>query len=114
MRISGVGTTPYIYNTSRVSSASLNKISGIDDDVTSQKTDFTGLTDDANENPLKMGESKNFMDIIASQMAMSQSNAARLVPNAPSADGAAAGDMMQQNQNTQDVGNMQDVTQVTA
>lgn len=80
MQISGIGFQPYIYNTNAVSSASMNKISSIGSDVSSQKTDFSPLSESSsNENPLKMGESKNFMDILSSQMSMSQMNATRVM-----------------------------------
>ncbi len=80
MRIGAVGASPYIYNTNAVSSASLGKIKGIGNDLTASKSDFSGLSSSvgANENPLKMGETKNFVDIVGMQMQMGRMNASRL------------------------------------
>lgn len=78
MNISAVGFQPYIYSTRAVSSASLGKVSGIEDDALAGGVDYTGLTGE-NENPLGLGKSKNFADIIASQMSMSAMNAARVM-----------------------------------
>ncbi|MCR5421254.1 MAG: hypothetical protein K6E98_09615 [Lachnospiraceae bacterium] len=84
MRIGAVGINPYIYNTNSVSSASLNKIKGIGSDVTSSKTDFSGLTGAGeNENPLRMGETKNFVDIVEMQMQMGRLSAARVMDVSP-------------------------------
>lgn len=73
---------PQLYNTNRVSSKSLNKISAISDNVVDSKVDFSGLVDEEpkqeNINPLRRGESVNFGDILASQMAMSAMNRDRL------------------------------------
>ena len=72
MRISGIGFSPYIYNTNTVSKQSLNKISAISDDLTKSKVDYSGLVSEESkeENPLRRGQSKDFVDIIASQMAL--------------------------------------------
>ena len=82
MQIGAIGAAsynPYIYNTSRVSSSSLNKISGIGSDLTSGKTDFGALTTQENINPLKRGESLDFAGIIDMQMHMSRLNAERIM-----------------------------------
>lgn len=82
MQVGAISFQPYIYNTNSLSSSSLNKISGISDDLTSQKTDYSGLTDteeNVNSNPLKRGESASFMDILAMQMQMGRNNAARVM-----------------------------------
>ena len=80
MRIGAVGASPYIYNTNAISSASLGKVKGIGSDVTSSDSDFSGLTSAAaNENPLNMGETKNFVDIVGMQMQMGRMNAARVM-----------------------------------
>ena len=80
MRIGAVGANPYVYNTNAVSSASLGKVKGIGSDVASAGTDFTGLTAETeNTNPLKPGETKNFVDIVGMQMQMGRMNAARVM-----------------------------------
>ena len=90
MRIGAVGASPYIYNTNAVSSASLGKIKGIGNDLTTSKSDFSGLSESvgANENPLKMGETKNFVDIVGMQMQMGRMNASRVMDVDPFADQA--------------------------
>ena len=78
--LGGLGFSPYIYNTNTVSAASLNRVKPVSDDVTQASTDYSSLTDDTlNINPLKRGESANFVDILESQMAMSRQNAARVM-----------------------------------
>lgn len=78
--IGSAGFNPYIYNTNRVSSASMNRVKRVEEDVTQPSTDYSALTDDSlNTNPLKRGESANFADILESQMAMSRMNAARVM-----------------------------------
>ncbi len=87
MRIGAVGASPYVYNTNAVSSASLNKIQGIGSDTTSSRSDFSGLTESAvNENPLRMGETKNFVDIMEMQVQMGRMNAARVMDVNPFAE----------------------------
>lgn len=86
MQIGAIGTTsfnPYIYNTNHVTSASLNKISSIPEDATKRKVDYSGLlSEEENINPLGKGRTSNFMDILASQMAMSGRNSAMLMKTA--------------------------------
>ncbi len=80
MQVGAVSFQPYIYNTNSVSSASMNKVQGISDDLLSQKTDYSGLTSEAeNINPLRMGESANFVDILSMQMQIGQNNANRIM-----------------------------------
>lgn len=80
MGIGAISFQPYIYNTNSISSASMNRVKPIEDDVTKASTDYSALTDNSqNINPLKRGESANFVDILESQMAMSRQNAARLL-----------------------------------
>lgn len=90
MRIGAVGASPYIYNTNAVSSLSLGKIKGIGNDLTSSKSDFSGLSSSvgANENPLKMGETKNFVDIVGMQMQMGRMNASKVMDVSPFEDEA--------------------------
>ena len=82
MNISGITEQTYIYNTNKVSSASMNKISRISNDVQQGKVDFSKLRTlqtAENTNPLKKGTSKNFSEIVAAQFASSQANAARIM-----------------------------------
>ncbi len=81
MQISAVGFSPYIYNTNMISALSMNRIAAIPGDVTEQKIDYTGLTSDESENinPLGIGQSANFMDILSSQMSMSRYHQARIM-----------------------------------
>ena len=69
---------PYIYNTNTVNRASMNKINPIEDDLLEAKTDFSGLTQEENTNPLAIGETKDFATVLDMQMQMSAQNASRL------------------------------------
>lgn len=72
--VSGAVYNPYVYNTNTVSSASLNKVNAIPDDVLRGGVDYKGLTTEAvteNVNPLRPGETKNFADVLLSQFAAS-------------------------------------------
>lgn len=87
MRIGAIAYQPYVYNTNTISSASLNRIGAIPNDATAGRTDFEDLTkEQENVNPLRKGESGNFMDILSSQMAMSRTKSAMLLKPAASAD----------------------------
>ncbi len=80
MGIGSISYTPYVYNTNRISASSMNRVKPVEDDVTKSSTDYSALTDmSQNINPLKRGESANFVDILESQMAMSRMNAARVM-----------------------------------
>ena len=71
---------PYVYNTNTVSSASMNKLSKISDDVLDKKVDYNELTDESqNINPLKKGQTLNFQSMLEMQMQRSQNNAARIM-----------------------------------
>lgn len=87
--VQAVSFRPYIYNTNKVNSASMNKVQAISDDLTSRKTDYSDLADreeNENVNPLRRGTSADLAEIIQSQMQMSQSNAARIMKPAESAE----------------------------
>ena len=74
------GLQPYIYNTNTVSSASMNKLSRISDDVLDKKIDYSELTDESqNINPLKKGQTLNFQSMLEMQMQRGQNNAARIM-----------------------------------
>lgn len=84
MRVGAVGFQmyqPYIYNTNTISSNSLSKVKPIADDLLSSGTDFSGMTDEEqqNLNPLKRGETVNFADVIAMQMQMGRMNADKIM-----------------------------------
>ena len=85
MKIGAVGVQPYVYNTNSISSASMNKIKGIGSDLTSSKTDFSNLASEKvdNENPLKMGETKNFADVLNMQMEMGRMNSFKVMDVSP-------------------------------
>lgn len=95
MRIGAIEMTmtPYIYNTNRVSSLSMNKISAIPDDAAKGRTDYSGLVSDEaeNENPLRRGQSRDFMGILTSQMSMSRYHQEKLMKN-PETENMAAQD----------------------
>lgn len=66
--------SPQIYNVNGINTNSLNRISPISDKLTKSDIDFTGLVGDDEKqetvNPLRRGETANFADVLASQMAM--------------------------------------------
>jgi len=74
--ISGAAYPTYIYNTNRISPKSLNKISAVPEDALSGRI---GYDSEQNENPLKVGETKDWAGILESQMASSAMNAARVM-----------------------------------
>jgi hypothetical protein len=79
MDIGAIGVQSYIYNTNQVDAASMNRVRAIPSDINAERTDYSGLTEE-NTNPLRPGQSSNFADILGSQMAMGQQNAARILP----------------------------------
>lgn len=83
MRIGALGAygfQPYVYNTNAVSSASMNKLSRISDDVLDKKTDYSELADESkNVNPLKKGQTLDFQEMLQMQMQRGQNNAARIM-----------------------------------
>ena len=79
MTIGAISFQPYVYNVNAISPASMNRVSGISDDVLDKKTDYSGLTEAENENPLKKGQTLNFQDMLAMQMQRGRNNAARIM-----------------------------------
>ena len=82
MRIGGIGYVypTYVYNPNTVSSNSLNKLSGISDDVLDKKTEYTRPEpEEENQNPLRKGQTRDFEGILAKQMQQGQSRAARMM-----------------------------------
>ncbi|MCR5734458.1 MAG: hypothetical protein K6G22_07640 [Lachnospiraceae bacterium] len=83
MQVGGIGAgyvQPYIYNTNSIKASSMNKIQGIGDDLLTAKTDFSALTEEQqNVNPLKRGETADFMGILQKQMEESRQNASRVM-----------------------------------
>ena len=77
MQVGAVGFSPYVYNTNSLSKSSMNKISSIPDDVNESKTDYSSLTGETT-NPLKKGETSNFMDVLDMQMQMSKMHQSQL------------------------------------
>lgn len=79
MMIGAVSFQPYVYNVNAISPASMNKLSRISDDVLDKKTDFSGLVQAENENPLKMGQTLDFKGMLEMQMQRGRSNAVRIM-----------------------------------
>ena len=79
MMIGAVSFQPYVYNINAISPASMNRLSGISDDVLDKKTDFSDLAQAENENPLKMGQTLDFKGMLEMQMQRGRSNAARVM-----------------------------------
>lgn len=80
MQIGAVGFSPYIYNANMLSVNSLSKVAPIGQDLVSAKTDFSGLTEDEiNINPLKKGQTSNFVDILEMQMQTGRLHAAQIM-----------------------------------
>ena len=74
------GFQSYVYNTNSVSSASMNKLSKISDDVLDKKIDYSELVDESkNVNPLKKGQTLDFQSMLQMQMQRGQNNAARIM-----------------------------------
>jgi len=71
--VGAINYNPYVYNSRQVSSASVNSVKRIPDDVTAGGADMSGLVDDEieNTNPLRPGQTSNLGDVIARQMSMS-------------------------------------------
>ncbi len=87
MRIGAIGgmgsvqPAPYIYNTNRLSSASLDPIQRIPDDPTAGKTDFSGLAEEQeNENDLDVNETRDLNSVLEQQFLQSARNAERILP----------------------------------
>lgn len=100
---------PYIYNTNRLSGNSLSKVASIGDDLLSAKTDFSALTDkEANMNPLRRGQTANFMDVFHKQIQTGRLNASRIMkPTEESAMTVERVDGLQPVSQTQESASMQ-------
>ena len=80
MQVGALGFKPYIYNTNVMSGNSLSKVSSVEKDLLASKTDYSSLTDESlNENPLRRGQTANFVDILGMQMQMIRLNASRIM-----------------------------------
>lgn len=79
MTIGAISFQPYVYNVNAISPASMNRLSKISDDVLDKKTDYSGLTEAENENPLKRGQTLDFRGMLEMQMQRGRSNAARIM-----------------------------------
>lgn len=85
------GFQPYVYNTNTVSSASMNKLSRISDDVLDKKIDYSELADESkNINPLKKGQTLDFQSMLQMQMQRGQDQAARIMKPAEETQAAQA------------------------
>lgn len=71
------GFQPYIYNTNTVSASSMNRISAVDNDVSSSHIKPATSADYAQEtvNQLERGETSDFAGVLAMQMQMGMTNA---------------------------------------
>ncbi len=97
--LSAYGAQPYVYNTNMLSSASMNKLSKISDNVLDKKIDYSELTDESkNVNPLKKGQTLDFQSMLAMQMQRGQNNAARVMK--PMQEAQAAEDETEQAQSS--------------
>ena len=97
--LSAYGAQPYVYNTNMLSSASMNKLSKISDNVLDKKIDYSELTDESkNVNPLKKGQTLDFQSMLAMQMQRGQNNAARVMK--PMQETQAAEDETEQAQSS--------------
>lgn len=79
MTIGAISFQPYVYNVNAISPASMNRLSKISDDVLDKKTDYSGLTQAENENPLRRGQTLDFRGMLEMQMQRGRSNAARIM-----------------------------------
>lgn len=98
MTIGAISFQPYVYNVNAISPASMNRLSKISDDVLDKKTDYSGLTQAENENPLRPGQTLDFRGMLEMQMHRGRSNAARVMKN----DAQEETDGTQAAQQTQD------------
>lgn len=79
MTIGAISFQPYVYNVNAISPASMNRVSGISDNVLDKKTDYSDLAKALNENPLEPGQTLDFKSMLEMQMQRGRSNAARLM-----------------------------------
>lgn len=75
MNIQPMGIMPSVYNPNRISRNSLNRINPLDNNTDRSHTDFSDLLDESIDdvqaiNPLGRYQTKNFADVITSQLAM--------------------------------------------
>lgn len=77
MQIGAIGYPTFVYNTNYVSAKSLGKVSAVPDDALDSKVGYADSS--RNENPLRLGETKDIAGILDSQMVMSRMNAARIM-----------------------------------
>ena len=77
--MSAYGMQPYVYNANTLSGASMNRVSGIADDVLDKKIDYSELTESENVNPLKRGQTLDFASMLAMQLQKGQNSAARVM-----------------------------------
>ncbi|MBD5503250.1 MAG: hypothetical protein HDR09_05715 [Lachnospiraceae bacterium] len=97
--LSAYGAQSYVYNTNMLSSASMNKLSKISDNVLDKRIDYSELTDESkNVNPLKKGQTLDFQSMLAMQMQRGQNNAARVMK--PMQEAQAAEDETKQAQSS--------------
>ena len=100
--LSAYGAQSYVYNTNMLSSASMNKLSKISDNVLDKKIDYSELTDESkNVNPLKKGQTLDFQSMLEMQMQRGQNNAARVMK--PAQETQAAEDETKQAQSSEAV-----------
>lgn len=80
--IGSIAFQPYVYNTNQLSSASMNRLSKISDDVLDKKVDYSELADSSkNVNPLKKGQTLDFNSLFEMQMQKGRANAAKVMAN---------------------------------
>ena len=77
--IGSLGMSGYIYNPNKVTAKSLDKVQRISDDILDGKLDVKNELSQENENPLKVGETKDFAAILESQMFSGYNKAAMLL-----------------------------------
>ena len=76
--IGSLGVTGYVYNPNQVTSKSLNKVHRISDDVLDGKLDIKKEPSKENENPLKIGQTKDFQAVLEQQMYSGMNKAAMM------------------------------------
>lgn len=79
MTIGAINFQPYVYTVNSISSASMNKLSKISDDVLDKKIDYSGLAKAENENPLKKGQTLDFQGMLQMQMQRGRYHASRIM-----------------------------------
>lgn len=77
--IGSLGFSGYIYNPNKITSKSLDKVQRISDDVLDGKLDVKNEISQENENPLKVGETKDFASLLEAQMFSGYNKAAMLL-----------------------------------